>query len=243
MRGRTTDPCPPRCGGPIREHLERTTDRAKTESRPKAATGWDSLWPRRSGLSRYAEGCYPPSEGKLPRMAQLHECESVCRTGGIGHLTGGRGENAEVHTGRSVGRDDGGRCPRVRRSRLRDRLRRSPRTSPAFLQRASRRARPRPAGCSSVSSRAAVPGQGNLERVCRRTGHLAGVDFVRRRHGRSRWSEKASTRATSSSGSPSRVYNYSCRRSWRPACSSTTSSSMSAATTKGSTRCGEVIDW
>ena len=41
-----------------------------------------------------------------------------------------------------------------------------------------------------------------------------------------------------------RVCNYSCRRSWRPACSSKTSCSMSAATTHGpTTGFGEVIEW
>ena len=68
-----------------------------------------------------------------------------------------------------------------------------------------------------------------VERVCRRTDHLADVDsndakgdatvVPREREG--------STRATSSSGSPSRVCNYCSRRSSRPGCSSTTSGSFS----------------
>ena len=67
-----------------------------------------------AGSAVYTEGASNPSKRKLPRLAQRHECESVCKTGGIGHLTRGRGGECLGSDGRSVGRDDCGRCPGVR---------------------------------------------------------------------------------------------------------------------------------
>ena len=82
-----------------------------------------------------------------------------------------------------------------------------------------------------------------LERVCRRTDHLAEVDFSPATPRSFPMEREGSTRATSSSGSPSRVCNSSSRRSLRPACSSTTSGSLSGGTRWVLYQVREVIEW
>ena len=111
------------------------------------------------------------------------------------------------------------------------RLRRSPRTSPAFLQRASSRARPRPAGCSSVSTCAAStrarPG------TCMPTGGSSGRSGLRPATPRSFPMEREDvTRATSSSGSPSGCATAPEEDPGDRPVRAQTSGSMSAATTR-----------